>query len=155
MTTILELSEVVIQPVMRGMCRKPYPNHPHGCPNFNHKAGCPPNTPLFSEVIDLTKPVFAIVNEFDFGAHVAKMKAAHPQWTERQLTCCLYWQTTARKALKAGMQDFQRLHPEYTIDTCPEAKGVNITETLRKAGLELEWPPRNIARQVALAGVAL
>ncbi|WP_321471092.1 hypothetical protein [uncultured Paludibaculum sp.] len=152
---MIRLPTVVIDRKMQGMCRLPYPNHARGCPNFGLKVGCPPNVPLFPEVYDMTKPVYAIVNRFDFGAHVAKMRAAHPDWTDRQLTCCLYWQGTARKALKRAIADFERLFPDHTVDTCPEAKGVNVTATLQAVGINLEWPPQAVACQVALAGVLL
>lgn len=33
--------------------------------------------------------------------------------------------------------------------------GVNVTETMKNAGVILEWPPANIAYQIALAGVRL
>jgi len=31
--------------------------------------------------------------------------------------------------------------------------GVDVTATMRSAGVELEWPPRKIAYQVYLVGV--
>lgn len=46
----------VIDYSVRGLCVKPYYNHPKGCPNFNKKKGCPPNAELFDKVYDLTKP---------------------------------------------------------------------------------------------------
>jgi hypothetical protein len=33
--------------------------------------------------------------------------------------------------------------------------GVNVTATLKDAGIELEWPPKKFVRQVALAGVKI
>ena len=41
---------------------------------------------------------------------------------------------------------------EHTILTTPEACGVNITETMKKIGVNLEWPPRSVTYQVAIAG---
>ncbi len=149
---ILQLPKLVIEPRVRGMCRLPYPGHPKGCPNFNHKQGCPPACRLFAERFDLQQPVFAIVNEFDLAAHVARMRASHPGWSQRQLECCLYWQPAARKDLAFKIRQFLFGHPGYTADTCPEAGGVNVTETLRQVGVELEWPPKRIVRQVAIAG---
>jgi len=35
----------------------------------------------------------------------------------------------------------------------PEAMGVNVTETMKRVGIELEWPPVNVAYQIALAGI--
>ena len=145
---IFPLSQVVIDQKMRGLCRRPYPLHPKGCPNFAHNEGCPPSRPLWN----LQPPFYAVVNEFDLGAHVARMRELHPGWSQRQLECCLYWQGGARKILKDEIQRFRRDHGSLIVDTCPEAAGVNVTETLALAGIELEWPPVAIVRQVAIAG---
>jgi len=86
----------VVDLSVRGLCPKPYPLHARGCPNFGKKAGCPPQCGTISKVLDLSAPVWAIWNVFDFGGHVAKMRVAHPDWSGRQLACCLYWQPKAR-----------------------------------------------------------
>jgi predicted metal-binding protein len=138
---------------VRQLCCKPYPGHPKGCPNFNHKEGCPPSADLFDHIYDLSKPVYAIVNIFDFKAHTDRMRELHPSWSERQVRCCLYWQAGARKQLLIKIKDFLRSHRGYSIETCPEAMGVNVTETMKKAGLILEWPPETVAFQIALAGI--
>ncbi|MHB9005128.1 MAG: hypothetical protein ACYC6C_13935, partial [Coriobacteriia bacterium] len=89
------------------------------------------------------------------------MRAKHPDWTERQLLNCLYWQGTARKHLKREIAAFHE-HMMFTapglrcvVLTTPEACGVNVTETMRAAGIELEWPARTLAYQVAIAGEKL
>ena len=43
----------------------------------------------------------------------------------------------------------------YMNHKCPEGAGVNITETMKNAGIILEWPPVNYTYQVALAGIPL
>jgi hypothetical protein len=106
---------------------------------------------MFSDIFDLSRPVFAIVNEFNLAAQVERMRQSNPTWTERQLECCLYWQPRARKQLSGAIKAFLWEHPDYRADACPEAGGVNVTETLRRAGIDLEWPPKKIVRQVALA----
>jgi predicted metal-binding protein len=143
----------VIDPRVRRLCIEPYPGHIKGCPNFGKKKGCPPQASMYQDLYDLSKPVYAIVNVYDFKAHVDRMRTAHPDWSDRQLGCCLYWQGTARKQLMLMINDFLRDHKGYSVETCPEAMGLNVTQTLRNAGFELEWPPVNIACQVALAGV--
>ena len=140
-----------MRPSVQSLCAMPYPNHPKGCPNFRHKAGCPPGVELFDRVYDLEAPVFVVYNVFDLAAHVAAMRERHPSWTERQLACCLYWQPRARKSLAEEAKRFAREHPGLRLDRCPEARGVDVTETMRLAGVELEWPPRNKAIQVILA----
>jgi predicted metal-binding protein len=144
----------VIDYSVRGLCCREYPNHKKGCPNFNKKEGCPPKAEYFDKVYDLSKPIYAIYNIFDFKSHVEKMKKNNPTWTKRQVECCLYWQPKARNQLLVHMREFYREYgSQYKITTCPEAMGVNITDTMKNAGIILEWPPENITYQIALAGI--
>lgn len=143
----------VINPAIKLFCTRPYYNHPNGCPNYGKKMGCPPDTPMFDEVYDLSKPIYAICNIFDFSGHVEKMREKHPDWSPHQLQCVLYWQGTARKKLKEHITEFLKFHPEYHAETCPEAMGVNISKTMYDVGVKLEWPPVNVAYQIAMAGV--
>lgn len=142
----------VIDYSVRNLCIYPYPGHKKGCPNFNKKNGCPPGAKLFDTVYDLSQPIFAIIHKFDLAGHVARMKGLHPEWSQRQLECCLYWQPRARKQLLQHIKYFLSDHPGYKVEACPEAMGVNITGTLKNSGLILEWPPKEWAYQVALAG---
>ena len=162
----------IIDCSVRSLCIKPYPGHKNGCPNFNYKQGCPPRAKLFDKAFDLSQPVFAIYNAFDFKSHVERMRAANPTWTQRQLTCCYYWQNTARKQLTKELAYFMITHLDYHVAVAfykgldkdldplfkkviispPEAMGVEITKTMASIEVELEWPPVNVAYQVALAG---
>lgn len=152
---VIPLPSLIIEPRVRGMCRLPYPGHPRGCPNFDHKTGCPPKCLSFGERFNLQQPLYAIVNEFDLGSHVERMRTAHPGWSTRQLECCLYWQQTARGQLADQIRVFLFDHPGYETDACPEAGGVNVTETMRQVGVILEWPPKRTVRHVAIAGLPL
>jgi hypothetical protein len=100
----------------------------------------------------MNKTIYAVYNVFDFKAHVDKMKKNHPDWTKYQLRCCLYWQPKARKQLKEKIKLFMRKFSDYSIVKNPEAMGVNLTETMKKAGIELEWPPEKVTYQIVLAG---
>lgn len=145
----------VYDPAVRDLCCRRYPNHPHGCPNYGKKPGCPPAAPLLPDVLDLSKPVYAIWNVFDFKAHCDKMRQKHPTWSDRQVTNCLYWQGTARKQLREEICVFLDQHLlglDWVILGCPEASGVNVTETMRSISIELEWPPKTITYQVVLVG---
>lgn len=141
----------------RALCVKPYKNHKKGCPNYGKKPDCPPNVPMFDEIFDLSKPVFAIVSDYNLFAHTEKMKMKHPNWTETQLLNVLYWQGTARKYLKNNITKFMNEYriKGYYSTTSPEAMGVDVTATLQKAGLQLEWPARKTVYKVAFAGIPL
>lgn len=40
----------------------------------------------------------------------------------------------------------------WTVVHTPEANGVNLTETMRSAGITLQWPTDQVAYQIVLAG---
>lgn len=145
----------VIDYRMRGLCVKPYAGHPKGCPNFKKEQRCPPAAPRIHSVLDFTEDIYAVYNVFPIGEHVKRMQLKHQHWSERQLYCCLYWQGTARKQLRGIISRFHEQYPELYIVNCPEAQGVNITDTMLQAGIQLEWPPKTVAYQVVLAGQSL
>jgi len=134
------------------LCTQPYPGHPKGCPNVGKCDRCPPAAPFFEAVFDLSQPVYAVINEFDLSGHVIHMTARHPEWSDRQLRCCLYWQGTARKQLKAKIAAALVALPGYSATWCPEGMGVDVTETMRQVGLTL-WPMQMVARQIAFLAV--
>ena len=140
----------VIDPEMQKLCSWPYPNHKKGCPNFGKKKGCPP-CKLFDEVYELGRPVYAVYTTFNFFAHVERMRYKHPEWSKRQLEWCLYWQGTARKGLREDIARFTKAFPGMEIIMVPEAMGVNVTATLARVRVHLEWPPEKWTHQVALA----
>lgn len=109
---------------------------------------------MLYDVLDLGREIWAIWNVFDFAGHVARMREQHPAWSKRQLECCLYWQPAARKALRSEIVAFLIEHDNMVVITCPEACGVNMTDTMRKIGHDLEWPPETVTYQIALAGFA-
>lgn len=147
------ITKPVVDLTVRGLCVKPYPGHPRGCPNFGKRPTCPPKCTTIDKIIDLNKDVYVIYNVFDFEGHIAKMRSAHPNWTDKQLKCCLYWQPAARCVLKTEVASFLYSQLEdIAIIYTPEACGVNITATMASIGINLEWPPQTITYQVALAG---
>lgn len=138
---------------VRTLCAMPYRGHSRGCPNLNRRRTCPPDAGLFDVAFDLSQPVYAVVVAFSLEQHVETMRERHPSWSERQLRCCLYWQGSVRKALRAEAKRFLTEHPYYRLTMCPEAMGVNVTDTMRNAGIILEWPPERIVLQIAMAGI--
>ncbi|MCP4580427.1 MAG: hypothetical protein GY839_02335 [candidate division Zixibacteria bacterium] len=143
----------IINPRVRGYCRLPYPGHPKGCPNWKKRDICPPQAPPFDKLIDTSKPIYCIYYRFDLKSHTDKMLARHPDWSDRKLRCCLYWQNTARKQLRLKTESFLRDHPDYTILTCPEGNGVDVVATVKQIGIELQWPAVDYAYKIAMAVV--
>jgi len=145
--------EPVIDVGVRCLCRRPYYKHPKGCPNFGKRDTCPPKCPELKDVFNLDKSIYVIWNVFNFKKHCDRMREKHPNWSKRQIECCLYWQGTARKNLREEIARFKWEHALLKIVMCPEAMGVNITKTMESIDQVLEWPPVWKTYQVALAGV--
>lgn len=145
----------IINPKVRSFCKLPYAGHPRGCPNFNRRAICPPQAPRFDKLVDIEKPVYCIVNRFDLHIHAKIMKRRHPEWSEAQIYCCLYWQGKARKQLRLRVESFLKDNPGHTALYCPEGSAVDVVATVAQFGLELEWPARQYAYQIAMAGQAV
>ena len=95
----VQLNEIVSTNTAK-LCVLPYPNHPKGCPNFNKKEGCPPNTPLWDSIIK--PPYYLFYQQFDLQKQEQRMLKRHPRWSKRQARCCLYWQ---RKVVKSLLDD--------------------------------------------------
>lgn len=137
------------------LCQSPYPGHRHGCPNYGKRDSCPPRAPLFtSEMLDWPgSEIWAIWSVFPFGQHARRMQREHPNWSQRQCKCCLYWQGGARRQLRSEVTKFlaEVQLPVPLVCWTPEARGMNVTATMRQIGIVLEWPPHEVAYQVALA----
>ena len=138
----------------RSFCAREYPGHKKGCPNYGKYSLCPPNAPMFDQIFDMTKDIYLIYYQYDIKSHLQKMKAKHPHWTDRQLRNVLYWQGTAKKYHRGEIKKFLEIygHLGYEVAT-PEALGVDVTATLAKVGIILEWPPMNYSYRVAFAGI--
>lgn len=155
MTSVIKL---VLDCGVRDLCRQAYPNRPRGCPNYGKRDACPPQAPLIGDVLDLSEGVWAVWVEFDLAAHRERMQEKHPNWSRRQLDCCLYWQGGVKTQLRHEVTSLCTMmclsYPEtkWTALYIPEAMGVNVTETMRGIGVELEWPPERIVRKVAIIG---
>ena len=141
----------VIDPGVRLMCVRPYPNHPRGCPNFNKRKDCPPKSSLWNDVCDKQLATWVFWTHFNLGAHRERMQKKHPTWTKRQSECCLYWQGTAKKPLKDWLKENWQF-PGFFTTMCPESMGVNVTATMASIGVDLEWPPEKLTYQVAMGG---
>lgn len=149
-----EVEQIKLVPIIdvsvRELCQRPYPGHPKGCPNYGKRPECPPQARLWREICNLGLATWVYFTRFDLAQHRERMQLKHPDWTIRQLDCCLYWQNTARKPLKSYLA-IPNL-PGFFQTMCPEAMGINVTETMRQIGVELEWPPEHWTYQVAMGG---
>jgi len=138
MNGVVEVTgNLVLNPRAREWCKLPYPNHPRGCPNYGKKDTCPPKVPFLQDVFDLTKPHWFIYTTFDLESHKKKMKSRHPDWTELQCRCVLYWQSRVNKSLKEKAIEFVKTKRGVAHTSCPEAMGVDVIKSLKNQGLPI------------------
>ena len=148
---ISKLRDVVINHRARAWCRLPYPGHPKGCPNFGKTEECPPKAPLFKAII---KPPFILVAvRFNLEEHVRKMEEKHPNWSEKQAKCLLYWQKKVNKRLKKICEAIASKIPNAIVLYRPEGNGVHVFETCKKIGLILKKNPKKFVWKVAIVGI--
>lgn len=131
---------LVVDKRAREWCKLPYPNHPKGCPNYDKKANCPPQSYSIEEVYDFICPCWFVIIEFDLKAQAERMKSKHPNWTERQCRCLLYWQGGVNKRLKQEVIVEARKRKAH-ISMTPEAMGINVIKTLQLLGVAIEAKP--------------
>jgi len=149
---IIEAVRVITSRKTGDWCRYPYPGHPKSCPKYG-KEGCPPDAPFITEIMDLRRPAYIAFSEFNLSAHISKMEAKFPKWTDRQLRNVLYWQETSRKQMRQRAKIAQFYSGAGVVLTCPEGHGVNVYATCFCSGLKIQ-KIKNITtcRHIALIG---
>lgn len=93
--------------------------------------------------------------QFNLRLHSQLMKEKHPTWSERQCRNSRYWQGTARSILRDEVRFHLTRFGLHNAVVCyaPEAIGVNVTATMARVGVCLDWPPKVFCFQVALVGI--
>ena len=151
MEKIVEVTnQLIIDYRARTWCTLPYYGHPKGCPNYNKSPKCPPQVERVEDYFDLSQKHWFAIVDFDLGAHKQKMKKLHPNWTEHQLKCVLYWQGSVRKRLKELCESF--LFDGVVYNTIPEAMGVHVINTMQKLGFDIQRQVTKKVYKVALIG---
>jgi len=145
--------KLVVNYEARQWCRLPYPAHVKGCPNFGRSADCPPKAPLVEKWLDLTRPHWIVVAEFDLEAQAARMLAEHHDWSGKMCRNSRYWQSTVVAELRMAVIHFRMSQNKDLVWSLkPEAMGVDVFETLGKLGIPIQRNPQKLVFKVALVG---
>lgn len=150
---IVPIKKLVLSSQVGEWCQMPYPGHKKGCPNYGKADRCPPKALHVSEYFNLEKPLYFVHSEFDLKAHAERMKERHPNWSDRQCRCVLYWQPKSRKQMKERVGYACSALKTNRVAACPEAMGVNVFATARLSGLHLDKTKSiNTCRHISLIG---
>jgi len=147
---------LVVNYLARGpWCALPYPGHLSGCPNLGtDKSKCPPNSPLIDQWADLKRESWFVIRRFDLYRQIARMRAEHPQWSDRQCVNCRYWQGRIRRELREVCEQMCLGDGKLIYTLCPEGMGVNVVLTLKRSGVPIEVKPIRYVTMVAMVAHA-
>ena len=153
----------------RKWCQLPYPDHPNGCPNYGKNPSCPPDAEYMDSILSKYSHFYLIYAIFNLDGQKRRMLSRHPDWTDRQATCLLYWQNSVKKALQERLREIQEINPEkrlYVLSSGSgfkqgafnqekiyslEAGGIDVFRTLKKNGISFELKPEKKVKLVTLA----
>jgi len=145
------LDKLVLSNRVPNWCQLPYPRHPKGCPNYDKRENCPPNT---EPITNLIKPPFLLVGiRFNLGGHIKRMKEIHPEWSNAQARCVLYWQNKVMKRLREECEHVKNRIPNPKVFYCPEGYYVNVFKTASMVGIKLKTRPKKYVWKIAIIGV--
>ncbi len=149
-------------------CRLPYPNHPKGCPNFNKNPLCPPKAEFLENVLNDFDTFYLVYAIFDLRKQRNRMLSLHPNWSERQANCLLYWQGSVKKRLKEYIKKiilknkgkkiyilssgsgFRDITFNQSKIYSMEAAGIDVFNTLKNNHIEFDLKPKNKVLLVTL-----
>ena len=161
-------NSILFTPKTHIWCTLPYPGHKNGCPNYDKNPLCPPNIKTMEKYLSgysFFYLIYAIFNIFEYKNY---MLNKHPDWSDRQARCLLYWQNSVKKILKNFIINLFSNNPDYSIylfgsgsgDRIPilkqdkiysmEAAGINVIQTLINNNVEIEVKPKKLIRLVNL-----
>jgi hypothetical protein len=145
-------NKLVFDKRVREWCKLPYPGHAKGCPNIDKSWQCPNKIGFVYDIFDLLMPHWFVIVRFEIGSFAARMQYTHPEWSDKQCRCCLYWQNTVRKELRKVCERFVLSHEDLYYTLIPEAMGVHVFMTMNRLGYRMRRNPKDYLYKVALIG---
>ena len=80
------------------------------------------------------------------------MKEKHPNWSDRQARCVLYWQGRLDKKLREASEKVASNVSNSYIVYKPEAYGIHLFKTCENIGLVLERNPQKLLWKMTIVG---
>jgi hypothetical protein len=148
-------NNLVIDMRAREWCKLPYLGHPKGCPNYGKRNSCPPLAPLIHSFIDISRDMTIVIVEFNLQQQISYMLKLHPEWSDRQARCCLYWQGRVRRELHQAMSRIIESTAGLKGTDSPEAMGVQVIRTVKGLGFPISPQPKERVYKVGLIGYAV
>lgn len=140
-------------------CQLPYPNHPRGCPNYSNKETCPPKASYKPEILNDYSNFLLVYAIFNLKKQKERMLLKHPNWSQKQASCLLYWQNSVKKILREYINEiyirnkkkriylfssgsgFSSMKLNQGLIYSMEAIGIDVFNTLRNNYINFELKP--------------
>ena len=151
----IPLTKIVHGSLVTSWCCWEYPSHPDGCGNYLDKKWCPPQAPMFPNILDVSNykskdygdmtitelredkdpTMWLFYKEFNIGEWVNGFLEAHPSRSEKQARIPYLWQDKVYKQVYSEAMAFSWTlgKPSQLLER-PEATGVNLFSTIRVNG---------------------
>ncbi len=152
---------IIFDPKVQLYCNNPK----YRCPYYEHSWGCPPKAPYLEEEVMAYERYYLIYFRFDLKDKNSGKIADSPSYKdmrkvmEKEMEDFIHshqgkseemkilWDGHCRTCEKEGKtctldEGIPCRYPDK-IKYSMEAVGINVTETVKKANLDIEWPPIN------------
>lgn len=143
---------IITTPKTLEFCKRPYPDHPDGCPNIQKCRDL--NLPFFK---DRWREYHLLYADFDFRSYKDWRESQNPNWTARQVECCLYWQNSVKSLLVREIEKLYISDGPFYVYGCGsglklsfqekvgsmELAGINVFSTLKLNNIDFEVAPKN------------
>ena len=148
----IEENSIIRYPEVLDLCAYPYPNHPKGCPNQEKCCSSP-----YFDILEPFKYYYLLYLVFNYKKYKELRREEHPEWTENQTKCVLYWQNSLKRLIKDYLEDLYKEGNHFYIIGCGsgfklsfqnkvfsmESMGINVFSTLKRNGIGFEVKPRD------------
>jgi len=158
---ILDVSDeqLIRNPAIQELCNCNYYDK-NGCPNYNkdyfkpyvkgfeYISPCPPHAHMIDQIAEC--PWTLVCAVCDFKQYLDDMKEKHKNWSDRQLRNVLYWQGSVKARLRKKTEEAISEDTTKIYFDRPEAHGVNVFQTMKYLGYELEFRPKKTLYMINL-----
>ncbi|TFF98014.1 MAG: DUF2284 domain-containing protein [Promethearchaeota archaeon] len=152
-TIEINYEDIEFQPNIQELCNNPK----YRCPIYNHSWGCPPEAPYLEEKIAEYKYHLLVYKRINIEKNTHNNALLKQQFEKEILTVANHIKKKSKDMLIlwGGHCDvcYNRLGKKCTYDSgepcrfpneirySMEAVGINVDATVKKVGINLEWPP--------------
>ena len=155
-------------------CKKPYKNHPDGCPNYQQNWSCPPHSPTVSDtqaslktytyfwILIMKYPIlnnklksiqkwktqkgFARITK-ELNDFLSYLQSNHREW---KIFYCSHCELCKEKYYSGCTCPSSPCRYLDKIRISPEAAGIQVFDTLLKLQLSLETDPSTILKRIGM-----